>query len=106
MYKRHKLRSREAEHVLFMNFQNRLMLESISRMVGRVAKNNGLSPFDGSDAARIIHDNFKAQWKHWREHPGHPEEMMMFERFELAIERTMMLLFVPQTALLGAANTI
>jgi hypothetical protein len=103
MYKRRKLRSREAEHVLFMNFQNREMLEAIGRLVGRVAKNNGLSSLEGSEAARLINENFKAQWKHWRANPGHESEMRMFERFELDIERTMTLLFQPTAMLESAA---
>ncbi|MCL6599530.1 MAG: hypothetical protein K6T81_12430 [Alicyclobacillus macrosporangiidus] len=102
MYKRRKLRSREAEHVLFMNFQNREMLEAIGRIVGRVAKNNGLAPFDANEAAQVINENFKAQWRHWRANPGHEAEMRMFERFELDIERTMSLLFQPHALLESA----
>jgi hypothetical protein len=106
MYKRRKLRSREAERILFTNFQSRELLQSMAYAVGRIAKNQGLLAASGSDVSDAINDHFKRQWAYWKQHPVSDSEMKCFDQFELAIERTMTTLFRSNLQLGSAAVSV
>lgn len=61
MYSRGALRSREAQHLMSVNVQNRELLEKMSAAIGRIGK--GLEHAPMEEIQQLVEEHFKRQWE-------------------------------------------